>query len=156
MLYQLEKLNEAEKELVLNAPAYITILIAGADDDITESEIKRSLQLVHIKTYSESTEISDIYEKIDHDYEAHLNDLIDAMPKTLEARESFVIEKLSKLSEIMKKMDTRISHKYYLSLLSFAAFIARAAGGVFGFDRVSFREEKFVKLPMIEDPNPVG
>ncbi len=156
MLYQLEKLNEEEKELVLNAPAYITILIAGADDDITDAEIKRSLELVHIKTYSESIDIRDIYEKIDTDFESRLSNLIHKLPSTLEERETVVIEALSKLNAIFRKMDERLSHKYYLSLLNFSAFIARAAGGVFGIERVSFREEKFVKLPMIQDPNPVA
>jgi len=156
MLYQLEKLNKEEKELVLNAPAYITILIAGADDDITDIEIKRSLELVHIKTYSESIDVRDLYEKIDTNFESRLNDLIHSLPTTLTERETAVIEALSKLNAIFHKMDERISHRYYLSLLNFAAFIARAAGGVFGIDRVSFREEKFVKLPMIEDPNPAA
>lgn len=154
MLYQLEKLNKEEKELVLNAPAYITILIAGADDDITDIEIKRSLELVHIKTYSESIDVRDLYEKIDTNFETRLNDLIHALPSTLAERETAVIEALSKLNAIFHKMDERVSHKYYLSLLNFSAFIARAAGGVFGIERVSFREEKFVKLPMIKDPNP--
>jgi len=156
MLYQLEKLNKEEKELVLNAPAYITILIAGADDDISESEIKRSLELVHIKTFSESIEIRDIYEKIDANFDTRLNNLIDSLPSALDEREKAVIEALTKLNAIFHKMDERLSHKYYLSLLNFSAFIARAAGGVFGIERVSFREEKFVKLPMINDPNPVA
>lgn len=156
MLYQLEKLNAEEKELVLNAPAYITILIAGADDDITDVEIKRSLELVHIKTYSESIDVRDLYEKIDTNFETRLNDLIHALPTTLAEREAAVIEALSKLNAIFAKMDGIISHKYYLSLMNFAAFIARAAGGVFGIERVSFREEKFVKLPMIQDPNPTA
>ncbi|HCS21640.1 MAG TPA: hypothetical protein DIW47_13965 [Bacteroidetes bacterium] len=152
MLYQLEKLNETEKELVLNAPAYITLLIAGADDDITESEIRRSLQLVHTKTYSESIDIQDIYEKIDRDFEDRLTDLIDSLPKTLQEREATILGELSKLNTILPKMDTKISSKYYQSLLSFATFIAQAAGGIVGFDKVSHREEKFVKLPMIKDP----
>lgn len=156
MLYQLEKLNEPEKELVLNAPAYITILIAGADNDITAGEIKRSLQLVHVKTYSESLEIRDIYKEIDHDFQERLNELIDSLPKTLEEREKIVISELSKLNRIFHIIDERLSHKYYLSLLSFAAYIARAAGGVFGIDRVSFREERFVHLPMLEDPRPLS
>ncbi len=156
MLYQLEKLNKEEKELILNAPAYITILIAGADDDISDTEIKRSLELVHIKTYSESIDVRDLYEKIDANFESRLNDLIHALPTTLAERETAVIEALTKLNAIFNKMDARVSHRYYLSLLDFSAFIARAAGGIFGIERVSFREEKFVKLPMIKDPNPAA
>lgn len=152
MLYQLEKLNDSEKHLVLNAPAYITLLIAGADDNIQEAEIKRSLQLVHIKSFSESLEISEVYKEIDHDYEQHLHDMIDELPKTLEAREKIIIEELSKLNPIFHKLDKVFSYKYYLSLQSFARYIANAAGGVFGFERVSPREKQFVNLPMLEEP----
>lgn len=152
MLYQLEKLNVAEKELVLNAPAYITILIAGADDTITETEIRRSLQLVHTKTYSESIDIQDLYQKIDADFETRLNTLIDSLPKTLAEREAAVISELGKLNTILPKMDKHISMKYYQSLMNFAIYIAQSAGGIIGFDKVSHREEKFVKLPMIKEP----
>ena len=152
MLYQLEKLNEAEKELVLNAPAYITLLIAGADDDITEAEFRRSLQLVHVKSYSESLDIRDIYQEIEHDFEGQLNQLIDSLPKTLNEREAILTEKLSGLNSIFPKIEERVARKYYASLLSFATFIAQAAGGVLGFERVSYREEKFVKLPMVQEP----
>lgn len=156
MLYQLEKLNATEKELVLNAPAYITILIAGADDNITEGEIRRSLQIVHTKTYSESIDIQDLYEKIDRDFEDRLTDLISFLPNTLEEREKVIIEELSKLNTILPDLDVRIAGKYYRSLLSFASYIAQAAGGILGFERISHREEKFVKLPMIQDPNPTS
>ncbi len=152
MLYQLEKLNVAEKELVLNAPAYITILIAGADDTITETEIRRSLQLVHTKTYSESIDIQDLYQKIEGDFETRLNTLIDTLPKTLNQREDTIVAELSKLNTILAKMDARISVKYYRSLLNFATYIAQSAGGIIGFEKVSHREEKFVKLPMIKEP----
>ena len=152
MLYQLEKLNESEKELVLNAPAYITILIAGADDDITDVEIRRSIQLVHIKTYSESVDIQDVYEKIDHDYEKHLNEIIDALPKTLSEREKVLIEKLSGLNAVFSKIDHTIGLKFYNSLLEFASYIAHAAGNVLGIDIINHREKEFVKLPMVQRP----
>ncbi|MHB1276891.1 MAG: hypothetical protein ACYC1Q_00675 [Bacteroidia bacterium] len=152
MLYQLEKLKVAEKELVLNAPAYITILIAGADDTITETEIRRSLQLVHVKTYSESIDIQDLYQKIDADFETRLNTLIDSLPATLDKREEAVIHELGKLNTILPKMDAQISLKYYRSLLNFARYIAQSSGGIIGFERISYREEKFVRLPMIKEP----
>ncbi|TNE80006.1 MAG: hypothetical protein EP332_08915 [Bacteroidetes bacterium] len=152
MLYQLEKLNDSEKESVLSAPAYITILIAGADNDIQEVEIKRSLQLVHIKSFSESLEISEVYKEIDHDFETQLHEMIDALPRTLEARQKLVVAELEKLNAIFGKLDATFAQKYYASLLSFARFIATAAGGVFGFERISPREQQFVGLPMLTEP----
>lgn len=152
MLYQLENLKNEEKELILNAPAYVTILIAGADDDISDSEIKRSLELVKIKTFSEPVSIREIYEQIESDFNTRLNQLILELPNTLEERETLVIEKLSGLNKIWHKMDAKDAHRYYTSLVSFASQIARAAGGVLGFESISPREEKFVKLPMIQDP----
>lgn len=154
MLYQLENLNVTEKELVLNAPAYITILIAGADDNITQAEIKRALQLVHIKTYSESIDIQDLYQKIDKDFENRLTALIESLPGSLPLREEIITRELNKLNSILPTLEVHISGKYYKSLRNFATYIAQAAGGIAGFESLSYREEKFVKLPMIHDPNP--
>ena len=152
MLYQLENLKNEEKELILNAPAYVTILIAGADDDISDAEIKRSLELVKIKTFSEPVSIREIYGEIESDFNTRLNQLILELPKTLEERENQVIDKLSGLNKIWPKMNEKDAHRYYVSLLGFATQIAKAAGGVLGFESVSPREERFVKLPMINDP----
>lgn len=150
MLYQLEKLNDEEKELVLDAPAYITILIAGADHDITEAEIKRSLQLVHIKSFAESLEIREFYKEIDPDYDARLHNLLHSLPAGHAERDAVIIGLLSRLNTIFEKIENRVAHKYYLSLLSFANYIARSSSGI--LDRISFAESKYVKLPMIADP----
>jgi hypothetical protein len=152
MLYQLEKLNDGEKELVFNAPAYITILIAGADHDITEGEIKRSLQLVHVKSFAESMDIRDLYKEIDADFEARLHNLMNTLPGDHDAREQAITEALGRLNSIFGKMEEKVAHKYYISLLNFANYIARSAGGILGLDRISFAESKYVKLPMITDP----
>jgi hypothetical protein len=152
MLYQLEKLNNSEKETVLNAPAYITVLIAGSDDNIQDAETKRALELVHIKSYSESPDISSLYKSLGGDFDSRLGRLLETLPATHAEREPVLTEELTRLSHILKKMDADIAYKYYNSLRSFASYIANAAGGFAGLNRVSSQEKKYMDLPMIEDP----
>ncbi len=152
MLYQLEKLTDDEKQLVLDAPALVTILIAGADNNFEDAEIQKSLSLVHVKTYSESLEIGDLYKEIERDHESELRRLFGELSDSQAAREKQLVDRLSDLNPVLAKLDASFAHKFYDSLLSFAGYIARAAGGVFGVDRVSPQEKKFVKLPMLQDP----
>jgi len=152
MLYQLEKLTDNEKLLVHDAPALVTILIAGADNDFEDAEIRKSISLVHVKSYSESADIAELYKEIEVDHETELIRLMGELPSNQEAREKQLIDRLSDLNAIFAKMDSSFAHKYYDSLVSFSGYIARAAGGVFGVDRVSPQEEKFVRLPMLQDP----
>lgn len=152
MLYQLENLNASEKELVLNAPALVTLLIAGADDKIEEEEIRRSLQLVHVKSYAEAVDIKEIYQTLNEDFEVRLSNLIDNSPRNLVEREAYLIEELTKLNRVYSKLDQTFALKFHASLQSFASYIAMAAGGIFGIESISEREGKFVKLPMVEVP----
>lgn len=152
MLYLLENLTNAEKETVLNAPALVTILIADADQEIQAEEIRRAIQLVHVKSYAESVDIRELYQNIDQDFERRLSNLIDRLPRSHAERERALIEELSKLNAVYKRMEHKVAVKFHESLIGFAANIARAAGGVFGLESISEKEARFLGLPMIEKP----
>jgi tellurite resistance protein len=51
MLDHIHHLSEEEKNLVLQAPVYVSLLIAGADGHVQLEEQQRILELVHTKTF---------------------------------------------------------------------------------------------------------
>lgn len=152
MVYQLEKLKQEEKELILNAPAYVTLLIAGADHNIEDAEIRKSVQLVHTKSYAENQDIREIYKEIGHDFEDNITRMMMDLPTNRDERQKMLSAKLGMLNDIFTKLDSRFAKQYYKSLRSFATYIANAAGGIFGAHLISGLERKFISLPMIDEP----
>lgn len=154
MLRQLERLTEKESDLVKNAPALVTILIAGADNEIEDKELLRAVRLAQTKSFDEHTDLRDFYAEISFDFEEQLNGVLAQLPENRQERETIITELLSELNKIWKYLDYPFARRYYESLKSFAHQVARASGGVLTFNSISPQESRFIGLPMIEAPKP--
>jgi hypothetical protein len=64
MLSKIEHLSSSEQQLILNAPVLISALISGADGDFAPEEIAQAVKIIHIKTYSETRDVSGVYKYV--------------------------------------------------------------------------------------------
>lgn len=152
MLYHISKLHRDEQELIKKAPLLVSILVAGADGQVDSEEIEKSVKLIHIKSFSEASDIRHLYREIDHDVEAGLNALLKELPTDAAEREKRVSEQLAGLNPILAKLDSLIATDFYNSLRSFALHVAQTSGGFFGMMQLNHHEKEVVKLPMINEP----
>ncbi|MFM9946050.1 MAG: hypothetical protein ACKVQB_12550 [Bacteroidia bacterium] len=152
MLYHISKLHRDEQELVKKAPLLVCILVAGADGNVDSEEIKKSVNLIHTKSFSETSDIRHLYKEIDHDVEASLNSLLKELPTDSLEREKRISEQLAGLNSILAKLDPQIARDFYKSLRNFALRVALISGGIFGMGQISYEEKEVVKLPMVNEP----
>ncbi len=152
MLEFLNPLNPEEKHLLLEAPLYVSALIAGADGHINSEEKRRTLELVHTKTFSEKFGVRDIYRELDLHTSEHFDRLVNGLPEETTERQEFLSEKLAGLNTVLGKLNYSFAHRYYKSLREFAFYIATAEGGFWGINSVNNAEGHWVKLPMISEP----
>lgn len=150
MIQQFNNLTKQEASKMLNAIPLITILIAGADDNIDYNEKKWAIKLANIRTYSNPNELHDYYSHIGIDFAERLNKNIDELPRSTAARQQYISEQLSELNAIFPKLDASFAAKLYESCLSFAQHVANASGGFLGFGRMSKTESEWMTLPMLE------
>lgn len=152
MIYELEPLTQEEKEMVLKAPALITVLIAGADDAIVPQEINKAIELVNIKTFSEKLDLQPYYEEVAKTIEQDINDVIEALPGTAAERNSVISDELAKLNKVLARLKPAFSHDLYTSWKGFAHRVAQSWGGVLGINSISIHEKEWVDLPMLQEP----
>lgn len=152
MFEHISNLKNEEKEIILNSPMYVSLLIAGADGDINVAEKQRIIELIHTKTFSEKYELRELYKSLDHDSETELRKLIASLPEERLARTEILTELLSRLNHIMPKLEHRFQVELYKSLRQFAYYIAKADGGFWGLGGVTLAEENLLQLPMIHNP----
>lgn len=132
-----------------DAIAYITILVAGADDNIEAEEIAAAEKLTQIRSFKYHDEMKPYYESVNETLKARINALLVNLPNELEARQAAVSAELEKLNPILAKMDLHRGHVFYQTFLSFAKHVARSTGGFIGTFTINSEEKKVIDLPMI-------
>lgn len=152
MLYHISKLHRDEQELVKKAPLLVSILVAGADGEVDSEEINRTVQLIHTKSFSESSDIRHLYREIDHDVEPALTAILKGLPTDVVEREKRLSEELEGLNSILAKLDPQIATDFYNSLKGFALRVAQTSGGILGMGPLGHHEKEMIKLPMLKYP----
>ncbi len=152
MLYQLKNLSQEEQSIVLKSPIWVTLLIACSDFDIEEAEIDRAKEIMHIKTFTTSNDVQEVYKNLSENMDADIDTTLKTLSANGDERIEFITKNLSELNKILPKLDKTFAKQLYNSLKSLAFNVAKSDGGFFGIASISDQEEVLVKLPMIDKP----
>jgi hypothetical protein len=152
MIYEFEPLSKQDQELMLKAPAFIAVLIAGADNDIDPQEVHRAVELVNVKTFSEKQDLQTYYNEVEKTIERDINSIIDALPKSADERNPIISAELAKLNPALSKIKAKFAHDLYNSWKGYAGSVARSWGGIMGINSVNSHEKEWVNLPMLNEP----
>ena len=152
MIPELEKLSSSEIELLHKVPAMVTILIAGADDEISSSELQQAVSIAKTKQSKARRELLTYYQEVGPKFEDILNELLSSYPEEPETRSKMVVEDLKRLNEILPKLDKAWAIQFVESMKEIAKKVAEAAGGVFGYLSIGYEESKLIDLKMINKP----
>ncbi len=153
MIKEFEKLREDEIGILVDAPVYVAILIAGADGEIDKSERKEAIDIAHLKQSRAREVLVEYYKLVGENFESKFNKHIEDLPDDADERAKAIITELRKLNFIFPKIDKNFTISLYASLKELAKKIAEASGGVLGYLSVSYEESKLVELQMIKDPS---
>lgn len=146
------QLSQEELDDLYLTPVWVSILIAGADNVFSKKEINRAVKLTREKQQEDEEFIVEFYKAVAKKFEVNLKGYIALMPRDLEKRTEFLINKIRRVNDLFKKIEIEYAQQLYLSFRDFAYNVAHASGGLFGFLSVSFAESKFIDLKMIEEP----
>ena len=153
MIDELKELNAAELELIYKSPIITCSLISGADGNIDKREVSAAIKSSRKNAKRKRAMLYNFYTELAEDFEIILNKLIEIYPTDTEERNQRIINELSGLNPLFKKLDKTFSIVYYYSLLDIAKIIAKSSGGLFGIKSVSKEEKEYIDLPMLEDPS---
>jgi hypothetical protein len=152
MIAAFEKLTEEEVNILIQAPVYVSILIAGADNQIDKSEINGAIELVKLKQTKARQALLDYYKEVGKNFEGDLQERIKELPADASKRNPVVIAYLEKVSAILPKLEKEFASQFHASLKEFAKKVAEASGGVLGYMAIGYEESKLIDLHMIKDP----
>lgn len=150
---QFKHLAEDEIQLLLDAPALVTLLIGSADGKLDEKEIEAGLKMVVLRKESSESILLPYYEAVNQVYDKRLFDYSNQYKEiSTEEKIQGLSDAIAGLNEILSNVDPVFSSTLVKSLRSFAKEIAQASGGWanVGYFSVSKEEADLIDLPMLE------
>ncbi len=153
---EFENLRPDEIQVMLDAPVYVAILIAGADGKIDNKERKEAIEVARSKQSRAREQLVEFYKLVGQEFETKFNDFIAKLPEDEKDRTKDIEQELRKLNFILPKIDRPFAIKFYASLKDLAKKIAEASGGILGYLSVSYEEQTLMDLKMINDPQKIG
>lgn len=151
MIKHFENISESEFSNLKNAITWITILIAGADDNIDKDELDWANKLTKIRAYGNPDILNEFYTEIGKEYQEYLESEMKSLPSDVKQRNGILSERIAMLNEILPKLPNNFGYHLYKSYTSFANHVAKSSGGFLRFFSVSNDESKWVDLPMLTE-----
>ena len=133
-------------------PVLVSILIAGADNEIDKSEIRQAVSLSKIKQSKAREGLIEYYREAGKDFEDKMKVMIQQFPVNAKERNPMIISELENVNKILPKLDQKFAVEFYESIKDMAKKIAEASGGLLGYMAVGYEESKLIGLQMIKDP----
>ena len=153
MVPELDRLTGSEVELIYKTPMLVCILLAGADGKIEKKEITEAMKFAEKKHKRSLSSVSIIFKEISKDFEDKFKMVIQNYPYEATQRNPLIVEELTGINQIWRKVDQSFAQEYYQTLLSIAEHIASSSGGVLGYKSIGSEEAHYLKLSMIKDPS---
>ncbi|MBK9104338.1 MAG: hypothetical protein IPL92_07155 [Saprospiraceae bacterium] len=145
----LSMLSPEEITLLMDAHAYITVLIAGADGNIDAEELAWAEKIAQIRTFAGDERLKEFHEKVNVEIAGKIKQFIGELPSDPAGRNAIISEKLTGLNPILSALHPSIGSYLYKGYVSFAERIAKASGGILSFFSIGPEEKKWISLPML-------
>ena len=142
-----QNLSDQEANLLVKAPALITVLIAGADKNIDKKEKDWAAKVINYRTFTAQPKLQDYYEVVQASFEGQLNALVESWTPESEGT---ISAELASTNAALAKVDQEYAGYLKASWRSLAAKVAGASGGLLGFGSVDKDEKRLIDLPMID------
>lgn len=144
---QFDSLTETEAILLYQAPAVVTVLIAGADSTIDEEETEWASKLVNYRTFTSDPLLHEYYEHVEAQFEGNIAHLVSNWSP--ENGTQALSERLASALPVLDKLDEEFAALLKKSWRSLAKKVAEASGGLLGFGSIGAAEKALISLPML-------
>lgn len=150
---EIDNLSADDKNILHALPFYVATLIASADGNVDETEIKRAITAINLQTSKETyPALTSYYHEVHEDFEDKLKIIISNSPNKPHDRSMYLSKKIVDANVVLQKLDPFFVLKLHNSLRDLARQVAKASGGIFGYGSIGLEESKLLNLSFIDSP----
>ncbi|NMM48433.1 hypothetical protein [Marinigracilibium pacificum] len=155
MIEAFKSLNPDEVKIMMEAPVWVTILIASADHKIDKEELDEALSMIHLREKTGRFVLREYYHEVDQTFKKDLEAAVASLPDDEQKAGEMVLSHLKKINDVLPKLDRKFAIQFYDAMQDFSMKVAKANGGFLGWFRINYDEKQVVDLPMINDPEKI-
>lgn len=126
MKNQLEKLSIKDKEMLLRAPALVSLLAASKDGIIDEQEIADAIDLSHLRTFTSPLVLQPYFEEVENIFKPELTRLIKHYSPFDENQKKELKAEIDKAYHVLGQLDNKFRKELVKSLQSYAKHVGHA------------------------------
>jgi hypothetical protein len=149
MIEGFKHLSEEEFDLLVEAPALITVLIGASDGELDREERVWSERLLRSRTYNKPKSLNNYYRVVAEGFWARVQGALAHLPADVHARNEEISKRLSTLNPVLAKLDPHLAANLYKGFLGLAHETAEASGGFLRIGAIGAEEAKWIHLPML-------
>lgn len=131
MVPQLDKLTPAEREQLLKAPVWISVLAACRNKEVNKAQKQDAIQLAHFKTYTAHPLLLSFYREVEKTFAPDLDHAIKEYFPFDEDAISRLKKKLSHVQLITTRLDKQYADVLLKSFEKYERHVKRAGHSVF-------------------------
>jgi hypothetical protein len=130
MIKEFEKLTASEQDILLKAPAIVSLLAASATGQINEWEKSDAIKLAHIKTYSANTLLIPYYKEAESVFEKNFDAMVKKYAPFDEPRRAMMQTEIEDVNDVISKLDDAFGMALHTSLAGYAEHVKKAYKGL--------------------------
>jgi hypothetical protein len=130
MIKELEKLSEVEQELLLKAPAIVSLLAAIGVGEVNEWEKADAIKLAHLKTYTADPLLIPYYKEVDKSFEKDFETLATKYVPFDDTKRALLQSEVDQVNKVIDQLDKPFAATLHKSLLKYADHVKNAYRGL--------------------------
>jgi hypothetical protein len=131
MIPQFEKLSQREQDLLIKAPAYLSVLASCSENAINKVQKADAIKLAHIKTFTAIPELQPYFREAEKNFKEHFEEIAARYFPFDELRRNLLKMEIKNIENIIAKLGPNYAKALNKSLERYAIHVKRATYSVF-------------------------
>lgn len=126
MVNSFENLSPEEQELLLKAPALVSVLAASYDYEITKEEKAAAIKLSHLKTYNALPSHLFYFKKVEANFERYFRECVEKYAPFDDLKRHELKDELNQTNTILSNLESTLAKAIHESLKQYTDHIRKA------------------------------
>lgn len=131
MIRQFEHLTAGEQQLLLKAPALVSVFISCTDGEVNATQKKDALRLAHLKTFTAAPILLPYYREVEKTFQQHFEAAEAEYSPFSEEQRNKLLAEINKVSKVLEKLEDEFGQTLAKSFHKYANHVKKSTHSVF-------------------------
>lgn len=131
MLPEFKRLTDEERELLMKAPALVSVLASCSYNEVNQTKKRDAIKLAHLKTFTADPTLLPYYREVEKNFIDNFETTVEQYFPFDEVRRQQLIAEIEQVNKIIEKLDSHYAHILRKSLHKYANHVKNSTHSVF-------------------------